>query len=120
MSERLPGAVGGAPSAPEHDGHHDGAQAAASQALASEAPVSEALTAVETRGFMARLAVRLVAFYKRRLSPLLPPMCRFRPTCSEYMALAIARHGLWRGGWLGLKRLVRCNPLFPGGYDPVP
>ncbi len=69
---------------------------------------------------MQRLLLALLGWYKRRLSPLLPPACRYLPTCSEYAAQAITRYGAARGGWLALKRLLRCNPLFPGGYDPVP
>ena len=71
-------------------------------------------------GLVARLAIGLIGLYKRFLSPLLPPMCRFQPTCSQYAAEAISRHGLLRGGLLGLRRLLRCNPMFPGGHDPVP
>lgn len=62
----------------------------------------------------------LLRAYKRFLSPLLPPMCRFEPTCSVYMMQAVERYGTWRGIWLGLKRLVHCHPLNPGGWDPVP
>lgn len=51
---------------------------------------------------------------------MLPPSCRFYPTCSEYMYEAIQVHGLFRGGWMGLKRIGRCNPFNPGGFDPVP
>jgi len=64
-------------------------------------------------------AVTLIKLYQRLISPLLPPACRFYPTCSEYAAQAVARHGLWRGGWLAAKRVSRCHPLNPGGYDPV-
>lgn len=66
------------------------------------------------------IALRLLRLYKRFLSPVLPPSCRFEPTCSVYMYEAIERYGFFRGGWLGLKRIGRCQPLFPGGYDPVP
>jgi uncharacterized protein len=62
-------------------------------------------------------AVRLLELYKRRLSPLLPPSCRFTPTCSEYARLALIRHGLGRGSLLALGRLMRCQPLHPGGVD---
>ncbi len=62
----------------------------------------------------------MIFLYKKFLSPLLPPACRFRPTCSDYCSEAIEQHGFLKGGWLGFKRLMRCNPLFKGGYDPVP
>ena len=61
-----------------------------------------------------------LAGYKRFISPLLPPACRFAPTCSEYMREAVGIHGLRRGVWLGARRLARCHPWNPGGYDPVP
>ena len=66
------------------------------------------------------LAIFFLRFYKRFLSPLLPPMCRFEPTCSIYMMQAIEKHGFARGLWLGLRRLFRCHPFNPGGWDPVP
>ena len=66
------------------------------------------------------LALLTLRLYKRGLSPFLPPSCRFRPTCSDYCAEAITRHGALRGAWLGLRRLLRCNPFVEGGYDPVP
>lgn len=66
------------------------------------------------------LALATLRFYKRRISPLLPPSCRFYPTCSEYMYEAIQVYGVIRGGWMGTKRVIRCNPMSPGGFDPVP
>jgi hypothetical protein len=74
----------------------------------------------EAPSLAARLALWLLVAYKRWVSPLLPPVCRFRPTCSEYAFEAIARYGLVRGGWLGTLRLLRCHPLHRGGDDPVP
>jgi len=66
------------------------------------------------------LALRALRFYKRFISPTLPSACRFTPTCSEYMYEAIEIHGVSRGIKLGAKRLWRCQPMYPGGYDPVP
>ena len=68
----------------------------------------------------AAVALFLLRFYKRFLSPLLPPMCRFEPTCSVYMMQAVEKYGTLRGGWLGMRRLARCHPFNPGGWDPVP
>jgi putative membrane protein insertion efficiency factor len=67
----------------------------------------------------ARMAVALIRMYRRYISRLFPPVCRFRPTCSEYALQAIEKYGLLGGGWRALKRLVRCHPGHPGGYDPV-
>ncbi len=64
--------------------------------------------------------VVLVRFYQKYISPLTPPSCRFSPTCSQYTLEALQKHGLFRGGWLALKRIVRCNPWGGKGYDPVP
>ena len=68
---------------------------------------------------MQTVLIALLRAYKLFLSPLLPSACRFQPTCSEYMASAIEKHGPIRGIWLGVKRLCRCHPFHEGGYDPV-
>ena len=66
-----------------------------------------------------KVALLFLEAHQRFLSPLLPPSCRYRPTCSEYAALAIARHGLLRGTALAIFRILRCNPWSRGGWEPV-
>lgn len=66
----------------------------------------------------ARWVIAVIRWYKRWISAWLPGACRYWPTCSEYARVAIERHGVVRGGLAALQRLLRCNPLFPGGYDP--
>ncbi len=66
------------------------------------------------------LIIKLINFYRLYISPLMPPRCRYRPTCSEYAVEAIKKYGVVKGGFLFLKRFLRCNPFFKGGYDPVP
>jgi len=68
---------------------------------------------------MQGVTIFLLRNYKRWISPMLPSACRFTPTCSEYMMEAVAKHGTLRGVWMGLKRVGRCHPFCPGGYDPV-
>lgn len=68
----------------------------------------------------ARVMLGGIRFYRRYLSPLTPPSCRFHPTCSAYGEEAVRRYGAARGGWLTLRRLLRCQPFCKGGYDPVP
>lgn len=68
----------------------------------------------------ARVLIVPVVGYRRFISPLLPPSCRFYPSCSEYAVGALRTHGAIRGLWLAVRRLARCHPFNPGGYDPVP
>jgi putative membrane protein insertion efficiency factor len=67
-----------------------------------------------------RIALALIRMYQKTISPALPPLCRFVPSCSEYAYQSIAKYGVLRGGWMALRRLSRCHPLNSGGYDPVP
>lgn len=67
-----------------------------------------------------RILIAPIRLYQRFLSPLLPPSCRFTPTCSHYAVEALARHGALKGGWLAVRRIGRCHPWGPTGYDPVP
>ena len=70
---------------------------------------------------MKNIMLRLIRFYQRHISPLRAPCCRFMPTCSAYAVQAITKYGALKGGWLTLKRLLRCNPFYKGDYyDPVP
>ncbi|WKB35874.1 membrane protein insertion efficiency factor YidD [Terrilactibacillus sp. S3-3] len=69
---------------------------------------------------MKRLVIFMIRIYQTWISPLTPPTCRFYPTCSQYGIEAISRFGLIKGGYLTIKRLLKCHPFHPGGYDPVP
>lgn len=67
-----------------------------------------------------KFAIFFIRFYQKAISPLKPPSCRFYPTCSQYGLEAIERFGVLKGGMLTLKRISKCHPFHPGGYDPVP
>jgi putative membrane protein insertion efficiency factor len=69
---------------------------------------------------MRRILVVFVRAYQTALSPLLPPSCRYYPSCSAYAIEALEKHGAMRGSWLAVRRIARCNPFRPGGFDPVP
>ncbi|NET60505.1 MAG: membrane protein insertion efficiency factor YidD [Symploca sp. SIO2E6] len=72
------------------------------------------------RFFMKTLLIGLIRGYRAFISPLFPPSCRFQPTCSQYALEAVNRFGWWRGSCLSIRRISRCHPFHPGGYDPVP
>lgn len=64
--------------------------------------------------------ILLVKFYQRVISPLTPATCRYTPTCSQYTLVALQKHGVFKGGWMSLKRIASCNPWGGSGHDPVP
>ena len=72
------------------------------------------------RNLVVQLLLLPLRFYKWAISPLLPPMCRFHPSCSVYAMGALAVHGPFKGSWLAARRITRCHPFNPGGFDPVP
>lgn len=92
----------------------------------SRLPVVQRQLSILSVGFsglsqaLQRVLIALITGYRLWLSPLLGPRCRFIPSCSAYGLEAIQRHGPWRGGWLTLRRLLRCHPFTPCGCDPVP
>jgi putative membrane protein insertion efficiency factor len=69
---------------------------------------------------MKYIFIFLIRIYQLTLSRLMPPSCRFYPSCSQYGLEAFQKHGVFKGGWLTMKRVARCQPFNPGGYDPVP
>lgn len=75
---------------------------------------------VKLKHLLAQLLILPIQFYRHCISPLLPPRCRYAPTCSEYAIVALRQHGPLRGSWLAIRRISRCHPLREGGYDPVP
>lgn len=98
----------------EHDHHDDDG------ALVLGAEETQIELENEQRGLAARFGIWMIRGYQRFISPLTPPACRYTPTCSQYTLIAIRKYGLIRGSWMGMKRISRCHPLKPGGYDPVP
>ena len=72
------------------------------------------------RSIPKRIMLGMIRFYRRFISPMFPPCCRFTPTCSAYALEAIQKYGALKGGYLAMRRILRCNPFHPGGYDPVP
>jgi hypothetical protein len=69
---------------------------------------------------MRKIILKLIRFYQKFISPLKPPTCIYTPTCSEYTYQAVQKFGIFKGLFLGFKRILKCNPLHEGGYDPVP
>ena len=72
------------------------------------------------RSIPKRIMLGMIRFYRRFISPMFPPCCRFTPTCSAYALEAIQKYGALKGGYLAVRRILRCNPFHPGGYDPAP
>ena len=64
--------------------------------------------------------ILIIKFYQSYISPLIGPNCRYTPTCSQYSIISLKKHGIFSGLYLSIKRIIKCNPLFKGGYDPVP
>ena len=69
--------------------------------------------------FLKSVLILIVRGYQKFISPMFPPTCRFYPTCSEYFIQAVKKYGPFKGSWLGIKRILRCHPGNPGGYDPL-
>lgn len=82
--------------------------------------IAEGVERRRPRGAVARGGLGVIRLYRLVVSPVLPPACRFLPTCSAYAMEAIERHGAAKGAWLAIRRLLRCHPFHAGGYDPVP
>ncbi|PEB51153.1 membrane protein insertion efficiency factor YidD [Bacillus pseudomycoides] len=74
----------------------------------------------EKETVMKQIFIGIIRFYQKFISPMTPPTCRFHPTCSHYGLEAFQKHGAFKGFWLTLKRILKCHPFHPGGFDPVP
>jgi putative membrane protein insertion efficiency factor len=109
------GAAGPEPHLGAHDRAHGGAHDGADATLAVAARPTLA-----RRSLLARAFLFVIRVYWWTLSPIVGGVCRFHPTCSRYTAACIERFGALRGGWLGARRIARCHPFHPGGYDPPP
>ncbi|TYS40383.1 membrane protein insertion efficiency factor YidD [Bacillus infantis] len=72
------------------------------------------------QNMLQKMMIGLIRFYQIAISPLKPPSCRFYPTCSHYGLEAVKRFGPFKGGWLAVRRITKCHPFNPGGFDPVP
>jgi uncharacterized protein len=72
------------------------------------------------QNMLQKMMIGLIRFYQIAISPLKPPSCRFYPTCSHYGLEAVKRFGPFKGGWLAVRRITKCHPFHPGGFDPVP
>ena len=75
---------------------------------------------ISSPNLVVSVLIFFVRFYKSAISPLFPPSCRYYPTCSSYTIEALGKYGALKGGWMGLKRILRCHPFRDGGFDPVP
>lgn len=108
-----------APHDPDEDHPVDPSAEASSSDLPAPRPGTDLATQAP-KGILARIFVGMVRFYQTRISPMTPPACRYSPTCSEYTRQAIVRYGAIKGSIMGARRILRCHPFHPGGYDPVP
>lgn len=100
--------------------HDNAADTKQSSARSAECGCSDVFSGVRFRCSPSGFLLILIYFYRKVISPLFPPCCRFTPTCSAYAVEAIVRFGAWKGFALTLWRILRCNPFCKGGYDPVP
>jgi putative membrane protein insertion efficiency factor len=86
---------------------------------ADSEPFAAAETAQAVKKAAAKALIAVIKGYRAIVSPMFPPTCRFTPTCSEYFIQALEKYGIFKGSWLGIRRILRCHPFSPGGYDPL-